>query len=79
MLSSPVTEIKHASLPMRANLKQQLQRQQLLDQERRQPAFKNGLPSVTSGSVDITVPRVVEATVPTNVLQVSVTKTCPDF
>ena len=73
---SPVTEIKNASLPMRTNLKQQLQRQQLLDQEKREHdaaaiAKLNGLASHINGSGNITVPRMVESTeVPTNVLQV---------
>ncbi|CAL1531698.1 unnamed protein product [Lymnaea stagnalis] len=68
----PVTEIKHASMPMRANLKQQLQRQQLLEQEKREQlsqSLKNN--SHVTGSASITVPRVVEAAeVPTTVLQV---------
>ncbi|XP_012942441.1 microphthalmia-associated transcription factor isoform X2 [Aplysia californica] len=74
IIKSPVTEIKNASLPMRANLKQQLQRQQLLEQEKREQEAhvlgkSNGLH--VTGSNSITVPRVVEsAEVPVNVLQV---------
>ncbi|XP_059157914.1 microphthalmia-associated transcription factor-like isoform X2 [Physella acuta] len=66
----PMTDFKNSNMPMRANLKQQLQRQQLLEQEKReqQSALKN---IHHTGSTGISVPRVVEATeVPATVLQV---------
>lgn len=36
MFSSPAPEIKHANMSMRANLRQQLQRQQMLEIEKRE-------------------------------------------
>lgn len=70
VVGSPVTEFKNASMPMRANLKQQLQRQQLLEQEKRdQQAAK--VSHGGTASAGIAVPRMMESTeVPTQVLQV---------
>ncbi|CAG5120483.1 unnamed protein product, partial [Candidula unifasciata] len=68
----PVTDIKHASMPMRANLKQQLQRQQLLEQEKREQ-LSQSLKANThlTGSIGIAVPSAVEAAeVPSTVLEV---------
>ncbi|BFZ10512.1 hypothetical protein BsWGS_13551 [Bradybaena similaris] len=73
VVGSPMTDIKHASMPMRANLKQQLQRQQLLEQEKREQQLSQSLKANinVSGSVGIAVPRVVEAAeVPSTVLEV---------
>ncbi|GFR88248.1 microphthalmia-associated transcription factor [Elysia marginata] len=70
VVGSPVTEFKNASMPMRTNLKQQLQRQQLLEQEKRdQQAAKTNHGGTPSAG--IAVPRLMEgAEVPTTVLQV---------
>uniref|UniRef100_A0A0B6ZX78 BHLH domain-containing protein n=1 Tax=Arion vulgaris TaxID=1028688 RepID=A0A0B6ZX78_9EUPU len=73
VVGSPMTDIKHASMPMRANLKQQLQRQQLLEQEKREQQISQSLKSNghLTGSTGIAVPRVIEsAEVPSTVLQV---------
>ncbi|GFO15659.1 microphthalmia-associated transcription factor [Plakobranchus ocellatus] len=70
LVGSPVTEFKNASMPMRTNLKQQLQRQQLLEQEKRDQQVAKSSHGST-GSAGIAVPRMVEAAeVPTTVLQV---------
>ncbi|KAK3773662.1 hypothetical protein RRG08_001392 [Elysia crispata] len=70
VVGSPVTEFKNASMPMRTNLKQQLQRQQLLEQEKRDQQAAKTNHGVT-GSAGIAVPRLMEgAEVPTTVLQV---------
>ncbi|XP_055881632.1 microphthalmia-associated transcription factor-like isoform X2 [Biomphalaria glabrata] len=73
VVGSPVTEIKHSNLSTRTSLKQQLQRQQFLEQERREQQLSQSLNinSHMTGSAGINVPRVVEAAeVPSNVLQV---------
>ncbi|RUS86067.1 hypothetical protein EGW08_006160 [Elysia chlorotica] len=68
--TGPVTEFKNASMPMRTNLKQQLQRQQLLEQEKRDQQGAKTSHGGT-GSAGIAVPRLMESTeVPTTVLQV---------
>ncbi|KAH9505009.1 hypothetical protein Btru_061419 [Bulinus truncatus] len=73
VVGSPVTEIKHSNAPTRTSLKQHLQRQQIFEQEKREQQLSQSLKlnSHVTGSVGISVPRVVEsAEVPINVLQV---------
>ncbi|BFZ08098.1 hypothetical protein BsWGS_11137 [Bradybaena similaris] len=73
IVSSPVTDIKITTPPTRTNLRQQLEKQQLYQQEKREQQFSQSFKVSThvTGSTGITIPRVVSAAqVPANVLQV---------
>lgn len=71
VVGSPVPEIKHSSMSMRANLRQQLQRQQMLEIEKREHQETMSKPSQTI-SQNIAMPIVVQTApeLPSKVLQV---------
>ncbi|CAG5122048.1 unnamed protein product [Candidula unifasciata] len=73
IVTSPVTDIKVTTPPTRTNLRQQLDKQQLYQQEKREQQFSQSFKVSThvTGSTGITIPRVVSASqVPPNILQV---------